>query len=418
MSALVGVGRSAAARQAAPAERTRELYERHGQRVFTFCYSRLRNREEAQDAAQTTFIYVMRSLERGVVPEFELAWLLKIAFNVCRGTRRSAGHRLAAANSELADVDELPDRSNPDGLEANERLEALRGALRSLPENQRRAILLREWQGLSYAEIADELGLTVGAVETLLFRARRNLTSRLEHVRGSFAALNLGTALVALRSLARGLLVKLALVGAAAAVVGLVPLVAEKALQARASGERVRLLAPAGPSRSAARVSLAGTAIPPTAPRSSARSTAPRSSARSRTGTAQAAAFTHRARDRGSGLTPVSAPRGLAPQAPSPAPATVSAPPAPSNASVPRSVGPGGSGPRSPLSPAPLPLSPAPLPLSPAPLPLSPAPPPAPTLTSALALPDLSSALHEALPSLLTPPAAPASSGLPAVPVP
>jgi len=42
---------------------------------------------------------------------------------------------------------------------------------------QRRAILLREWQGLSYAEIADELQLSVGAVEALLFRARRGLTS-------------------------------------------------------------------------------------------------------------------------------------------------------------------------------------------------------------------------------------------------
>src|SRR5207247_2216457 len=77
------------ARPTEPVELTEYLYENYGQRVFTFCYSRLRNREEAQDAAQTTFIYVHRSLQRGVVPEFELAWLLKIAFNVCRGTRRS-----------------------------------------------------------------------------------------------------------------------------------------------------------------------------------------------------------------------------------------------------------------------------------------------------------------------------------------
>ena len=82
-----------------PVELTEYLYENYGQRVFTFCYSRLRNREEAQDAAQTTFIYVLRSLQRGVVPEFELAWLLKIAFNVCRGTRRSSG-RLTAVSTE------------------------------------------------------------------------------------------------------------------------------------------------------------------------------------------------------------------------------------------------------------------------------------------------------------------------------
>ena len=51
MSALLG---TAGVRPTEPAELTSYLYEKHGQRVFTFCYSRLRNREEAQDAAQTT----------------------------------------------------------------------------------------------------------------------------------------------------------------------------------------------------------------------------------------------------------------------------------------------------------------------------------------------------------------------------
>ena len=61
-------------RTAHPAELTRYLYERHGERLFTFCFGRLRNREEAQDAVQTTFIYVLRSLQRGIEPEFELAY--------------------------------------------------------------------------------------------------------------------------------------------------------------------------------------------------------------------------------------------------------------------------------------------------------------------------------------------------------
>ena len=74
-------------------------------------------------------------------------------------------------------MDELAAPS-ADGYEGPEQLDALREALATLPERQRRAILLREWQGLSYAEIADELRLTVGAVETLLYRARRSLTSR------------------------------------------------------------------------------------------------------------------------------------------------------------------------------------------------------------------------------------------------
>ena len=66
MSTLLG--QAPVERPTEPAGLTQYLYEKYGQRVFTFCYSRLRDREEAQDAVQTTFIYVLRSLERGVEP--------------------------------------------------------------------------------------------------------------------------------------------------------------------------------------------------------------------------------------------------------------------------------------------------------------------------------------------------------------
>jgi RNA polymerase sigma-70 factor, ECF subfamily len=222
MSALLG---SAAVRPSEPTELTRYLYEKHGQRVFTFCYSRLRNREEAQDAAQTTFIYVMRSLQRGVEPEFELAWLLKIAFNVCRGVRRSTG-RSSAAIQDVEDIDTLA-APQAAGYEGSERVAALREALASLPESQRRGILLREWQGLSYAEIADELGLSLGAVETLLFRARRNLASRLEHVRSGVGAFNVASLAAFFRPLVRGGIGKLGLIGASASI-ALIPVVASE----------------------------------------------------------------------------------------------------------------------------------------------------------------------------------------------
>jgi RNA polymerase sigma-70 factor (ECF subfamily) len=237
------------ARPTDPVELTEYLYANYGQRVFTFCYSRLRNREEAQDAVQTTFIYVLRSLQRGVEPEFELAWLLKIAFNVCRGTRRSSG-RHAAVTQEIEDMDELA-APQAAGYEGNERLTALRDGLAHLPERQRRGILLREWQGLSYAEIADELGLSLGAVETLLFRARRNLASRLQHVRGGVAAINAVTLAPLVRSLARGGLGKLGLIGAGATV-ALVPVVATEIAPAFAHSKpavTLRAAVPATPAR-------------------------------------------------------------------------------------------------------------------------------------------------------------------------
>jgi RNA polymerase sigma-70 factor, ECF subfamily len=243
MSALVG--HVAVERPREPAELTHYLYEKHGQRVFTFCYSRLRDRDETQDAVQTTFMYVLRSLQRGVEPEFELAWLLKIAFNVCRGTRRSSG-RESAFTRDVEDLDELAAPPGA-GFDGNERLDALRDGLGCLPERQRRGILLREWQGLSYAEIADELGLTVGAVETLLFRARRNLAARLQHVRSGVGAINIASLAPFFRSLARGALGKLALIGAGASV-ALIPVVATEIAPAIADRRApVKLNAAASP---------------------------------------------------------------------------------------------------------------------------------------------------------------------------
>ena len=64
---------------------------------------------------------------------------------------------------------------------AGDQLFSLEDALADMPEQQRRAIILREWRGCSYAEIADELELSAPAVETLIFRARRSLAQRLEH---------------------------------------------------------------------------------------------------------------------------------------------------------------------------------------------------------------------------------------------
>ena len=95
------------------------------------------------------------------------------------------------------------------------------GSLASLPEQQRRALVLREWQGLSYHEIAAELGLSHAAVETLLFRARRMLASELttpqrSKRRGLLKTLNLGPFLSAVKSLFGAGGVKLAVVVAVA----------------------------------------------------------------------------------------------------------------------------------------------------------------------------------------------------------
>jgi RNA polymerase sigma-70 factor (ECF subfamily) len=198
VSAALGVSRDATR----AAEKTGDLYARHGQRVYSFCRSRLRSPEEAQDAAQTAFLYALASLRRGVVPRNELAWLLTIADNVCRSSRRTLGRRLAHVAN--ADVDELEAAAPSLNAETREEIAELRAALAQLPDRQRQAILLREWQGLSYADIAEQLGLSLAAVETLLFRSRRSLMRRLRAPRTRLGVLDLASGASLLRSVLGG----------------------------------------------------------------------------------------------------------------------------------------------------------------------------------------------------------------------
>jgi RNA polymerase sigma factor (sigma-70 family) len=184
------------------AEVAARLYEAYNKRILRYCVACLRSREEAEDAAQSTFLYAFRALERGIRPDAEVPWLLAIARNVCMARHRTSGRRRERETLHdpvvLQDVSAAPERT--------EGLAGLEDALARLPETQRRAILLREWRGFSYREIADELGLSGAAVETLIFRARRSLAEQLDGERAqgrrrALRGLDVGSAAAALKSL-------------------------------------------------------------------------------------------------------------------------------------------------------------------------------------------------------------------------
>ncbi len=190
----------------AVSETAERLFQEHSGWIYGYCLRLLRSPEDAEDALQATYLNACRSLNQGVRPKVDSAWLLRIAQNVCLTRLRSSGRR--ARLERVHDVTLLeetvaaPDRSVDD-------LIGLVDALGSLPEQQRRAILLREWQGLSYNEVAHHLGLTQAAVETLIFRARRSLASALENpgkrVRlRSLHALDLGGLLAAIKGFFAG----------------------------------------------------------------------------------------------------------------------------------------------------------------------------------------------------------------------
>jgi RNA polymerase sigma-70 factor, ECF subfamily len=176
------------------------LYERHSDRILGFCLRRLGSRPEAEDAVQNTFLNAFRALQRGVRPVSEAAWLFKIAENACLAAHRANGRR----RSRELDHDPELVGGLPAGESTRETAAALRAAVARLPEGQRRALLLREWRGLSYREIATQLGLSVAAVETLIFRARKNVAGTLEReigLRGRIAGVfNLGSLASAIKS--------------------------------------------------------------------------------------------------------------------------------------------------------------------------------------------------------------------------
>jgi RNA polymerase sigma factor (sigma-70 family) len=179
LAAVPSIGRaSRVERPAAPgADAAGDLYERYSAQIFGYCFHQLGSREEAEDAVQTTFMNAFCGLARGIVPAVEQAWLFKIAHNVCLSRRRSSWRR---GRIEAPNNMEVLQEVVPAKEKVADELIRLQDVLEAMPDGQRRAILLREWQGLSYREIAGELELSQAAVETLIFRARRALAAGLE----------------------------------------------------------------------------------------------------------------------------------------------------------------------------------------------------------------------------------------------
>jgi RNA polymerase sigma factor (sigma-70 family) len=152
-----------------------DLYRQHGGEVYRYAYAVLGNHADAEDVTQTTFLNAYRALEQGVRPRKPSNWLLTIASNAIkqRFRQEQARPRYVELDERLAGTEAEDD----DGPSVGELLTALS----KIPPQQRQAIVLREFEGRSYAEIAGILGVTTSALETLLFRARRSLAEELEH---------------------------------------------------------------------------------------------------------------------------------------------------------------------------------------------------------------------------------------------
>ena len=153
------------------------LYRRYVKDVYHYALALLRNPADAEDVTQTTFMNAYRAFQRGDEIRKPQNWLIKIAHNVARTRYARASRRVKEVPLEdHVDQLALPEEEKPN-------IEGILRALGRLPFNQRAALVMRELEGRSYAEIADTLDVSVSAVETLIFRARKSLKVRASALR-------------------------------------------------------------------------------------------------------------------------------------------------------------------------------------------------------------------------------------------
>lgn len=163
-----------------------ELVLRYQSRLITVLVHLVGNRELAEDLAQEVFLRVFRARESYQPGAKFSTWLFTIANNVASNARR-----LKARRKEVGVPGQNVNDSAPLGLDQiakaasgqmptrvldkSESAEMVRMAVESLSERQRMALLLSKFEGMSYQEIGDAMGLSVQAIKSLLSRARGNL---------------------------------------------------------------------------------------------------------------------------------------------------------------------------------------------------------------------------------------------------
>jgi RNA polymerase sigma factor (sigma-70 family) len=160
--------------------------------VYGLCRLLLKDLDEAEDAAQQVFLSAHRNMLAGSEPREPAAWLATIARNECHGRLRA---RMATPLTLVADERDAVGADVERVAGGRAEIEALCAALAELPRQQREAIVLREFYGLSYDEVRTALGVTEGAVESLLFRARKRLQAELRPARVASGVLALPLAL-------------------------------------------------------------------------------------------------------------------------------------------------------------------------------------------------------------------------------
>ena len=176
-----------------------ELVSRWERTIFALAYRTLGREEDARDVVQEAFLRAYRGL-RGFKGEAKFSsWLYRITLNLCRDWIRRERRAPVVQPPEgtdavdLADAQAAPTESVEELVSRRELSRAVARAMAELPEEQRTAILLKEYHGLTFQEIADQLECPLSTVKTRLYQGLSVLRRRLERQQAEEASLRRAT---------------------------------------------------------------------------------------------------------------------------------------------------------------------------------------------------------------------------------
>lgn len=162
------------------------LFHRHQHKVASLISRYVRDRDEVADLVQEVFIKAYRALPRFRGDSAFYTWIFRIAVNTAKNYIASRGRRASEMKVDLDDAEfidggeALKDADNPEGELARDQLKkVIDEAIAALPPDLRSAVTLREFDGLSYEQIADIMDCPVGTVRSRIFRAREAIDARL-----------------------------------------------------------------------------------------------------------------------------------------------------------------------------------------------------------------------------------------------
>lgn len=163
------------------------LVRKYQHKIIQLVNRYVKDPSESQDVTQEAFIKAYRALGNFRGDSAFYTWLYRIAINTAKNYLVSRSRRYSEYEVDVQDAEQyentpqLKGRDTPEQLLLNDEIvEAIKTAIDKLPEDMRIAIMLREFEGMSYEEIAQTMSCPVGTVRSRIFRAREAIDNKLQ----------------------------------------------------------------------------------------------------------------------------------------------------------------------------------------------------------------------------------------------